>query len=591
MDEKMIRRFPENPAKCHAVNLADEYFQTRAQLGTALFALNTLAHDLKAPAETIRTLGELGTSLREPFLFVVVGEVKAGKSSLLNAIFGRDFCRVDVLPVTDKVYLFKHGEEERDVPVSAQLVECHRSAEILNDFNIVDTPGTNTIVAEHETITRQFLPLADLCIVVFSTANPWGASAWQFLQHIHRKWLKKVVFVLQQIDLRTPAEVAKIVEHMEQTMLQKIGERCPLFPVSARCAWESKHETDPENRAALWAKSGFGALEGFINTSVSEGTARHDKLRSVCRSAQVILDEHGTQVRGAVQTLDRDLKKLEEIRGSLREREEQSVRQTGGLMWTIAQNYERTQRRGEDLLRQKLTFGKTLRLVFGGSGWEKSFQAELESKQRENATKAVADALELIEADLKSVWKQVHDLMQRHFSDQSALPALPDFSKQRKELLNKIELSLLERGDGEAFERQMQALFSETTNWLRIPAGVAAAGGIGVVAAALMKAAILDITMTVAGVGAAVGTIVAVAKRSKILNEYSRQMAERRETMLHSIDDHLRHAMKRFYQELEQIFAPLEAFCAAQKKILDPLIGRLRDLEDTLGRCGACLGA
>ena len=574
------------------MNLADEYFQTRAKLGTALFALNTLAHDLHAPAATLRTLAELGTSLREPFLFVVVGEVKAGKSSLLNAIFGREFCRVDVLPATDKVYLFKHGEEERDVPVSPQLIECHRTAPVLRDFNIVDTPGTNTIVPEHELITRQFLPLADLCIVVFSTANPWGASAWQFLQHVHRKWLKKVVFVLQQIDLRTPEEVAKIVEHMDQTMLQKIGERCPLFPVSARCAWESKHTDDEQKRTELWEKSGFGALESFIHGNVTDHGTRHDKLRSVCRSAQVILDEHGSQVRAAAQTLSADLKKLEGIRGSLREREEQSLRQSGGLLWTISQNYERAQLRGEELLRQKLSFGRTLRLIFGGSGWEKSFHAELESKQRESATKSVADALELIEDDLKSVWKQVHDLMQRHFSDQTGLSALPDFTKQREELLNKIELSLLERGDGVAFENQMQALFSETTNWLRVPVGVAAAGGIGaVVAASLMKAAILDITMTVAGLGAAVGTLVAVTKRNKILKEYSRQMAERRETMTQSIDDHLRHALKRFYQELEQTFQPLEAFCTAQKKVLDPLIARVRELEETLSKCGAGIGA
>jgi hypothetical protein len=37
---------------------------------------------LQAEPSTIRTIGELSSSLREPFLFVVVGEVKAGKSSL-----------------------------------------------------------------------------------------------------------------------------------------------------------------------------------------------------------------------------------------------------------------------------------------------------------------------------------------------------------------------------------------------------------------------------------------------------------------------------------------------------------------------------
>ncbi|MEO6786209.1 MAG: dynamin family protein, partial [Chthoniobacteraceae bacterium] len=162
--------------------LSESFFQARADLGTALFSLSTLAHDLRAPQETVRTLNELGTSLREPFLFVVVGEVKAGKSSLLNALFGREFCRVDVLPATDKIYVFKHAAGERDVAVSPQLTECYRTAPVLADFNIVDTPGTNTIVPEHEEITRQFLPLADLCLCVFSATNPWGATAWQVLQ-------------------------------------------------------------------------------------------------------------------------------------------------------------------------------------------------------------------------------------------------------------------------------------------------------------------------------------------------------------------------------------------------------------------------
>ena len=141
--------------------IGDDYFTIRAQLGTALFSLQTLAGDLDSPPETISTLHQLQQSLREPFLFVVVGEVKAGKSSLLNAIFGREFCKVDVLPATDRIYVFKYGEEERTVHVSDRLAECYRNAGFLRDFNIVDTPGTNTIVAEHQTITEQFIPIAD----------------------------------------------------------------------------------------------------------------------------------------------------------------------------------------------------------------------------------------------------------------------------------------------------------------------------------------------------------------------------------------------------------------------------------------------
>ena len=570
--------------------LGESFFQTRADLGTALFSLSTLAHDLRAPQETVRTLNELGTSLREPFLFVVVGEVKAGKSSLLNALFGRDFCKVDVLPITDKIYVFKHADEERDVPVSPQLTECYRTSPVLRDFNIVDTPGTNTIVPEHEAITRQFLPLADLCLCVFSTVNPWGATAWQFLQHLHRKWLKKVVFVLQQRDLRAPAEVDAVVAHMRQTMLQKIGESCPIFAVSAKQARDAKHAEDAGERARLLHESGFDALESHISASVTGGMTRSEKLGSVCRSAQVIFSDFSRQVTSAADVVDGDLVKLRELRSVLEERKEQSFRQVGGVLWTIAQASERTQQRGEELLKEKLTFAGTVKLIFGRGGWQNFFQTELENRQRETLTKIVRDSLELIEADLKSVWKQMHDIMLRSFASRD-LPLLPDFARQRKELLDRIDLALIERTEGAEFQRQMQRVFEDTASWLRVPAGVFAAGGIGaVVAAALTKLTILDITGTIAGLGALTGTVIAVAKRRKIIAEYRRQMNEKREAMVQAVEDHLRHAVKRFYVELEQVFQPIEAFSEAQKKTMEPSLAAVRDLETKLARCAASLG-
>jgi hypothetical protein len=570
--------------------LGENFLQTRADLGTALLALGTLAHDLHAPEETIRTLNELGTSLREPFLFVVAGEVKAGKSSLLNALFGREFCKVDVLPATDKIYVFKHADEERDVPVSAQLTECYRNSPVLRDFNIVDTPGTNTIHPEHEAITRQFLPLADLCLCVFSATNPWGATAWQFLQHLHRNWVKKVIFILQQRDLRSPAEIESIMAHMNQTMVAKIGESCPIFAVSAKLAWEAKHAADSGHGADLWRESGFGPLEKFISESVTGGGGRPDKLRSVCQSARVISSDFSQQVSSAMDVVRGDLKKLADLRGVLAERMEQSFRQIGGVLWTIAQTSERTQQRGEELLREKLTLGQTMKLVFGGAGWKNYFQSELETRQRETVARLVRESIEVIEADLKSVWQQVRELMQRGFSEHQS-PLLPDFARQRKELLERLDAAVVERSQGAEFQQQMQRHFSDAATWLRVPAGMFAAGGIAAaVAGAMANAMILDITGTIAAVGALTGTVVAVANRRKIIGAYRKQMTEKRDSMVQGIEDHLKHAVKRFYIELEQMFQPFEAFCAGQKKLVEPSFACARYLEVKLGQCATALG-
>ncbi len=575
--------------------IADAYLQSRAELASALNTLAALAQDLRASAETLGTLQSLQQSLREPFLFVVVGEVKAGKSSLLNAIFGRDFCKVDVLPATDKVYVFKYGEEEKTVHLSDRLAECYRDAPFLKDFNIVDTPGTNTIVAEHQTITEQFLPLADLVLFVFSSTNPWAASAWDFLKLISKKWLKRVVFVIQQADLRAPDEIAAITKHLEQTMMERIGHSCPIFAVSAKKAFLAKTSgAPPEEVKATLAETGFTKLESYINEEVAHGEARQGKLRSVCQTAQVMLRDLGGKVREAMEVVERDTERLAQLDHELVARKEQSVRQLGGVVWTLSQSYDRAQKRGEELLLEKLTLGNTFKLIVGKGDWRYDFQKRMEDQLRDILQRQIGNSLELMESDLRAVWQQLHETLRRNFAEQqqqAQLGSLPDFLEKRQELLRKIELTLLEKGTSQEVEQQLGKLFEETANWLRVPAGVAAVGGVATVIAILAHSAVFDVTGTVAGVAAATGTVIAVMKRKKILSEFRKQMTEKRDSTLIGIEDHLRHSIDRFYQDLAGMFQPLQTFCSAQRKLYEPMLTRLREMEDSLGRMVAGLTA
>src|SRR5204862_3301248 len=151
------------------------------ELESALGKLLRLCVEMRRDPAMLDILHGLLSDIREPLLFVVVGEVKAGKSSLLNALFGHEFAKVDVRPATDRVYIFRHGAEERSVEVSTRLTERYLPIEFLRDFNVVDTPGTNTMVAAHQTITENFIPRSDLVLFVFSVVNPWSQSAWDLL--------------------------------------------------------------------------------------------------------------------------------------------------------------------------------------------------------------------------------------------------------------------------------------------------------------------------------------------------------------------------------------------------------------------------
>ena len=268
--------------------IGDDYFELRSRIGTDLLALAAALRETGGDADSATILDNLIASLKEPFVFVVVGEVNVGKSTFLNALFGQDFSSTGVVPTTGKILFFRHGDEHSVVPITPTLDEVYAPVDFLRDFHIVDTPGTNSVENEHQMITERFVPIADLVIFVFSAMNPWGASAWQFLEKVHREWMRHVVFVLQQSDLRSPEEIQVITDYMGQLTRQRFGRDFPLFAVSAKKAFLARNAGIERER--LLQDSGFHALEAHISSIVRHNTARLNKLASTMRLARQILD-------------------------------------------------------------------------------------------------------------------------------------------------------------------------------------------------------------------------------------------------------------------------------------------------------------
>ncbi len=562
--------------------VADSYLQLRTELETALSGLLQLSSEMRRDAGNLTTLQGLLTDLREPLLFVVVGEVKAGKSSLLNAIFGQEFAKVDVLPATDKVYIFRYAENEATVEVSPHLTERHQPIEFLRDFNVVDTPGTNTIVAEHQTITETFIPRADLVLFVFSVTNPWTQSAWTLLELVQKRWLKNVVFVLQQADLRNETEIASVREHLANTAQQKLGFAPPIFAVSARKALAAK--TVPAESATLWNESGFGPLEDQINHMVNESGARMLKLESTERTASLMLNDVAEQVRGSFDMIQRDEEQLERTHAFLQSRKEQTLRQIAGFLRGVEQACRDCADHGKKLLEEKLSFWKTWRLIWSRAQWQHDFQNEVETKLRATVQPQVENAVQLLETDLRSLWPQLQNMIELQFASDSkhrVTKAIPDFAQQRRELLQSVQLTLVERIAGKGVEERLARMFEESATWLRVPAGVAAAGGIATVLAAMISASVADVTGIVATSALALGTFFAFSQRRKILNAYHKEMDVKRAELTRAIEGQMQHAIELFYKEISTAFQPLAAFCQTERKRYEPLLSRIEELKQS----------
>ncbi|MBV9490911.1 MAG: dynamin family protein [Verrucomicrobia bacterium] len=574
--------------------IGERYLEQRSALAAILGSLIALAQQTDAPAEITQPLRDLLSSLTKPLTLVVVGEVKAGKSSLLNALFGQEFCKADVLPATDRIYVFKYGEQARDVPIAEHLTERYLPIKFLKDYQIVDTPGTNTIVANHQAITEGFIPVADLILFVFSITNPWAASAWDMLRLIGQQWRKNLVFVLQQSDLRDPGEVAAIIRHLDQTILQILGSSRPVFAVSAKKALEAKLSGEPLDRDPRWSESRFGALEAWITRTVQESEARGGKIDSIVQTAQVLLTSLRNRIHASLEMLRSDQEKLAQIRGGLEARKARTLRHLEGFVREFEVAYDACRERGEALLEQRLSVGHTLKMLVGAGGTEKEFQDEVQSELKAKLQGEVEHAVTLLESDLRSIWQDLQERVHAQFTTdpkKAVRTVMPGFLSQRQHVLQRLELTLLEQTSDARIKQQLQSLFGETTRWLRIPTGVAAAGGIFTIIAALTHTAILDVTGTLAGVAALSGTLYAIIRRRKTLREYRRQMDEKRAQLTQAIEQQLRQSIDLFYQEIGQMFAPLESFCTAEAQRHLPIQQQLDAIEQQLLTVRSAKGA
>src|SRR5439155_7317158 len=151
--------------------------------------------------------------------------------------------------------------EQRQGPV----LEVGHPLGILRDVAVVDTPGTNAILREHEEITSQFVPRADLVLFVTSADRPFTETERVFMERI-RAWGKKVVVVLNKVDLLGEAQVAEQIEFVRTGVERLLGFRPEVFPVSSRLALLSKDGTEP----AAWDRSRFQNLEDFVSATLDE---------------------------------------------------------------------------------------------------------------------------------------------------------------------------------------------------------------------------------------------------------------------------------------------------------------------------------
>lgn len=224
------------------------------------------------------------------FTLAVLGQFNRGKSSLMNAIVGRELLPTGVLPLTSAVTVLRFGPEERLVvtrkgrslaehanlaslprfvtqqgnPGNQQQVESVY-VEIPHPFlrrglEFVDTPGVGSAIEANTATTLSFLPRCDAAIFVTSADSPLTTVETEFLNAV-RQHVRKLFLVINKLDLLVDEDRGPVLAYAAQTLQERLGTAdVRIYPVSARWALETCSPGDASARS----RSGLAALEADL---------------------------------------------------------------------------------------------------------------------------------------------------------------------------------------------------------------------------------------------------------------------------------------------------------------------------------------
>lgn len=219
----------------------------------------------------------------------VLGQMKRGKSSLINALLRAKVLPTGILPATAIITEMRYGNTptatvvyttggmRESVTISAlsdyitevgnpgnkkqvaSVEVTYPSPFLEGGIVLIDTPGIGSTHAHNTDTTERYLSEVDAGIVVLSVDPPVTELESKFIRDL-RQEVPKLIFVLSKTDTASPAEVDEIIKFLA-TELDRLGIPSPeIFPLSAHRDLAANGQTE----------NGLATFEQRLRTFLSQ---------------------------------------------------------------------------------------------------------------------------------------------------------------------------------------------------------------------------------------------------------------------------------------------------------------------------------
>lgn len=484
---------------------------------TLLIALNTALSEVgEGTAQDRARINEVVQDLRDQFFMVaVIGEFNAGKSSFINALLGADLLAIGITPTTEAIHLIRYGETavRPTTPRPDGIFEWQHPNTGAPGVALVDTPGTGSVFQRHEETAKAFLHRSDLVIFVISAKRAFAETERLYLS-LARDFGKKIILVINQVDLLEPNERGQVRRFVERQAEELLGLKPLIFMVSAKEALKGTRadEDDPH---------GIGAVRQHLHGLFQQTSPAQMKLKAQLDTADRVLARQRAAVQQNLDLISADRVKVEDIQRELGEQSTGLSSQLKIARTQVDTVFEAMRLRGMNFINSNLSLGNLARPQTT-EALQQRFQDEVVSTALRDVSEAASNYINAVVDNSRGYWRGVIDrLNQMQRLMEQELPGLDAsiYAEQRvalQEAVRLAETELRHYSTGR-IATDMQDIFQRNLNGLAVSGGaallgalafilgLATPGGVFTAAASVLVAPAVLIGAPVAVAGAFVG--------------------------------------------------------------------------------------
>jgi small GTP-binding protein len=577
--------------------LSEQQHDLLAEELTLLERLAEILDDYPATEEDKNSIADAAEHLTALFLLVIVGEFNSGKSAFINALVGGQVMPEGVTPTTSIINLLRYGETQGEGMLPEGIIERTYPAEFLDDITVVDTPGTNAIIREHEELTEKFVPRSDLVLFVTSADRPFTESEREFMAAI-REWGKKIIIIINKIDLlREETDVAKIVSFVQENIARLLEFTPEVFPVSSLFAQQAKAlgERNPSERDRLWKQSRFSALEKFIFGTLDEEGRIRLKLLSPLGIAEHLTDRYLKATSDRLTVLRDDLATIENIERQLTLYQEDMRRQFAYHLTRIENIIAKMTARGDEFFEETIRLGRIFDLL-NSDKIRGQFERTVVGDTEERIDATINELIDwMVEQDLRT-WQAVNEYIDRRrlskYEDEMIGEVGGTFRYDRRALLESVSKRAQEEVDRYDPEQSAHELsISVRSAVAQVAVAEAGAVGLGAIIVAAASTVAVDVTgILAASLVAGLGLFILPRKRKQSRNEFRRRSEELEQRLVEVMSEQFEHELARSVHRIREAIAPYTRFVRTEQekltKIDEDLTAVRSDLRTMRHRIG-----